>query len=58
MEVKCIRCHGEDILKYWLSKADVRFKCRECEKKFTYDDYYKFIGSSPLDKFTGQSKTT
>ena len=51
MEVRCIRCRGEDILKYWLSKSDVRFKCRECEKKFTYNDYYKSIGSSPLDKF-------
>ncbi len=53
MKIKCIYCDGENVFKYHLHKSKPRFKCRDCETTFTYDDYYKKLGKSPLDKWMG-----
>ena len=47
----CIRCDSDNVFKFYLHKSKVRFKCRDCEIQFDYDEYYKHIGKSPLDKW-------
>jgi transposase-like protein len=53
-KIECIRCNSDNVFKFYLHKSKPRFKCRDCEMQFDYDEYYKFIGESPLDKWIGK----
>ena len=52
--IKCINCESDNVFKYYILKSKPRFKCRDCETTFTYDEYYKAIGKSPFDKWVGK----
>ena len=54
MKIKCIRCSSDNVFRFYLHKSIHRFKCRDCEIQFGYDEYYEHIGESPLDKWIGK----
>ncbi len=51
MKIKCIRCSSDNVFRFYLHKSIHRFKCKDCEIQFGYDEYYEHIGESPLDKW-------
>ena len=52
--IKCINCESDNVFKYYILKSKPRFKCRDCEITFTYDEYYKSVGKAPFDKWLSE----